>query len=179
MPKRIRIRRRRAPLLLPVFLSSLCAGCLNPFAPELKKSPDSSLLITEQKNPEQVLQNFKYAYTFKDSLLYANLLDSSFVFVYFDPNADPSGRFVSWGRDVDLRTTARLFRSFNVIDLTWNSTIYSFQEGDAGELSKSFSLNLVGEEVDVKISGNAVFSFRKCPYDSTWRITRWKDESEF
>ena len=65
-----------------IFLSN----CFNPFAPKLVDSLKLDLLITEQETPEEVLQNFKYAYTFKDSSLYSNLLDSSFVFLYFDPN---------------------------------------------------------------------------------------------
>ena len=90
--------------------------CLNPFAPKLHEGEESELIITDQKTPEEVLQNFQYAYTFKDSLLYSDLLDSSFVFVFFDPNQGTSGMFVSWGRDVDLQTTGRLFRNFDVID---------------------------------------------------------------
>ena len=154
-------------------------GCINPFAPRLREGEEGELLVTEQKTPEQVLQNFDYAYTFKDSLLYADLLDSSFVFVYFDPNATPSGRFESWGREVDLRTTGRLFRAFDIIDLTWGSTVYYLDEGDYVELSKSFRLNLVSESGDFHVSGHAVFTFRLCPWDGKWRIVRWKDESEF
>ena len=153
--------------------------CLNPFAPKLHEGEESELIITEQKTPEEVLQNFQYAYTFKDSLLYSNLLDSSFVFVFFDPNQGTSGMFVSWGRDVDLQTTGRLFRNFDIIDLHWNSTIYSFEEENTAELSKSFYLNLSGAFADFRISGNAIFSFRKCSFDDKWRITRWKDETEY
>jgi len=70
--------------------------CFNPFAPKLEDAGNQNLIITEQKTPEEVLQNFKYAYVFKDSVLYSDLLDSSFVFIYFDPNEGSSGRFVSW-----------------------------------------------------------------------------------
>ena len=161
----------------------LLSDCLNPFAPKIEKSLKLEQLITEQKTPEEVLINFKYAYTFKDSSLYSNLLDSSFVFLYFDPNYGSSGRFVSWGRDEDLLTTGRLFRSFNVIDLIWHSTIYSFpdslkEETSFAELSKSFHLNLVNNQETISITGNAIFSFAKNKSDSKWRIVRWKDESD-
>lgn len=135
-------------------------------------------LITDQKTPEDVLTNFKYAYTFKDSALYSEVLDSSFVFVYFDPDYGSSGRFVSWGRDSDLLTTGRLFKSFQVIDLMWHSTIYTFGDSTTFEISKSFRLNLVNEDETILITGNAIFSFQKNPKDEKWRITRWKDESD-
>ncbi|MDZ7264067.1 MAG: hypothetical protein ONB16_05740 [candidate division KSB1 bacterium] len=151
---------------------------MNPFAPRLKESDQNQLIITPQSTPEELLQNFKYAYVFKDSMLYADLLDSSFVFIYFDPNQESSGRFVSWGRDVDLRTTGRLFRNFDVIDLIWNSTIYSFDEDDRAEYSKSFELSLTKDNETISISGNAIFIFQKGPYDNKWRILQWKDESD-
>lgn len=160
------------------FISFSYLSCLNPFAPKLQESLDLSQLITEQKSPDEVLTNFKYAYTFKDSSLYADLLDSSFVFLYFDPNYGSSGRFVSWGRDVDLLTTGRLFRNFTVIDLIWHSTIYSFEEENFSEMSKSFQLSLVNDQESINISGNAIFSFVKNEKDEKWRIVRWKDESD-
>jgi len=151
--------------------------CFNPFAPKIDQSGGESLVITEQQSPEEVLQNFVYAYTFKDSLVYANLLDSSFVFVYFDPNLGSSGRFVSWGRDVDLRTTGRLFKNFETITLIWNTTIYQIENDNTAEHSKTLQLNLFGKSGDFNLSGNAIFNFKLSPYDKKWRITRWKDES--
>ena len=156
----------------------ICVNCLNPFAPKLVDSNNEDLIVTEQKTPDQVLQNFKYAYVFKDSVLYSELLDSSFVFIYFDPNIESSGRFVSWGRDIDLKTTGRLFRNYDVIDLIWNSTIYSFSEEDRAEYSKSFYLSLIKNNETLNISGNAIFIFKKSEYDEKWRISQWKDESD-
>ena len=160
----------------------LIVGCFNPFAPKLEKSGRSDLIITGQSTHQEVLQNFQYAYVFKDSLLYAELLDSSFVFIYFDPNQEPSGRFVSWGRDVDLRTTGRLFRNFNIIDLIWNSTIvdtvYTINGEFRAETYRTFNLSLVKTEETLNITGTAIFNFKKCDYDNKWRITLWKDESD-
>jgi len=152
--------------------------CFNPFAPKLDRTSSTDLVLTEQRTPEEVLQNFVYAYTFKDSLVYADLLDSSFVFVYFDPNLGGSGRFVSWGRDVDLKTTGRLFRSFETITLLWNSTVYEIKQENQVELSKTLQLNLYGAAGDYSLSGDAIFNFKKNAYDDKWRITRWKDESQ-
>jgi hypothetical protein len=155
--------------------------CFNPFAPKLDNLNAPSIVITAQRSPDDVLQNFVYAYTFKDSLVYADILDSSFVFVYFDPNIESSGRFVSWGRDVDLKTTGRLFKRYETITLTWNSTIYAdttFVDTTMTEieLSKTLQLNLFGKNDEYSFSGSAVFNFKPCE-DKKWRITRWKDES--
>ncbi len=165
-----------------IIVLSLIVSCFNPFAPKLEKLGRSDLIITGQATPQEVLQNFQYAYVFKDSILYAELLDSSFVFIYFDPNQEPSGRFVSWGRDVDLRTTGRLFHNFNIIDLIWNSTIVDtiyFVNGDSlAETYRSFNLSLAKTEETLNITGIAIFNFKKCDYDKKWRITLWKDESD-
>jgi len=162
---------------LSIALGVFLWGCLNPFAPKVQTLGDSELIITQQKTPEEVLQNFRYAYVFKDSLLYSDLLDSNFIFVYFDPGLGTSGQFVSWGRDLDLKTTGRLFRQFDVIDLVWNSTVYTNVQEFTADLSKSFDLTLITGDEDFRITGNAVFSFRKSPYDHKWRIVRWRDES--
>jgi hypothetical protein len=168
----------RVPWVLVVGIAGVvCLRCLNPFSPRLDKSIGASDIVTNQANPGEVLQNFKIAYTFRDSLLYSDLLDTGFVFVYFDPDAGTSGNYVSWGRDVDLTATGRLFRHFTVIDLVWNTTLYEFNEEDRGELSRTFNLTLAGTDSDYHLSGRAVFSFRKCA-DSRWRITRWKDETD-
>jgi len=165
-------------LTLIIILVSSAISCKNPFAPKLLLNQTATdLIITEQKTPQEVLQNFRYAYIFKDSLLYSDLLDSSFVFVYFDPNIGTSGQFVSWGRDLDLQTTGRLFRRFDVIDLVWNSTIYESVQLTTGQITKSFNLTMIAKDEDIRISGAAVFSFRKSPVSEKWRILKWKDES--
>jgi hypothetical protein len=153
-------------------------SCFNPFAPQLTRSLESvDLIITQQQSPEEVLQNFKVSYIFRDSLLYSDLLDTAFIFAYYDPEAGTSGQIVSWNRDTDLRTTGRLFRHFHVIDLVWNSTITENINENTGEMSKQFDLTLVSDETDYHVTGRAVFSFRKC-WDNRWRITHWDDVSE-
>ena len=171
----------RIHLLYILVLLGLTSHCFNPFAPKLDNTGNPSIVITDQRSPDEVLQNFLYAYTFKDSLVYADLDDSSFVFVYFDPNIGSSGRFVSWGRDVDLKTTGQLFRNAETINLTWNSTIYqdtTYIDTTIAsiELSKTLQLNLFGKFGEYSFSGSAIFNFRECE-DDKWRITRWKDES--
>jgi len=164
-------------ILLPGVLIFL-TGCLNPFAPELDNGSLSGELITEQKSPEEVLINFKYSYTFKDSLLYAGLLDSAFVFQYFDPEQGPSGLFVSWTRETDLRTTGSLLRTFDIINLEWLNTVYALREGEDEILAKSFRLDLSSADFSFTASGFAIFTFRFNQQDRKWRIVRWVDESQ-
>jgi hypothetical protein len=161
-----------------IVTSLMGTACWNPFAPKLTQSLESStLVVTGQQSPAEVLQNFKVAYTFRDSLLYSDLMDTAFQFVYFNADEETSGRFESWGRDVDLRITGRMFRHFQVLDLVWKATLFEFRNDTTGEMSKGFDLTLVAEDFDYKLSGKAVFSFRKC-LDNKWRIIRWKDDSD-
>ncbi len=167
---------RREALLIGALLFFL--GCVNPFAPALDHGNLTGDLITEQRTPEEVLTNFKYSYTFKDSLLYADVLDSSFVFQYFDPEQGPSGLFVSWTRETDLRTTGGLLRTFDIINLEWLNTVYSLREGEEEILAKSFRLDLSSADFSFTASGFAIFTFRFNHQDRKWRIVRWVDESQ-
>lgn len=153
-------------------------GCNNPFAPKLTKALTSNdLVVTKQTTPEEVLQNFKIAYTFRDSLLYSNVLDTTFIFSYFDPDEATSGQMVSWGREEDLLTTGRMFRHFQVADLVWNETISESEGETISEMSRGFDLTLVDEKNSYRISGRATFVFKK-GNDEKWRIQRWKDFSD-
>lgn len=137
----------------------------------------ADLVITAQKTPEEVLQNFKVAYTFRDSLLYSDLLDTSFIFKYYNSDKGTSGELETWYKDTDLYITGQLFRHFQIIDLIWNTNLYEWSDEDVGEISRSYSLTLIGEDVDHKLSGRATFSFKK-GIDQRWRITDWKDDSD-
>jgi hypothetical protein len=161
----------------------LGSSCLNPFAPALDNELAGDL-ITGQATPEEALTNFKYAYIFKDSLLYSNLLDSSFVFQYFDPEQGASGIFVSWTREVDLKTTGRLLRTFDAINLEWLNTIATDTLRDVEgnikniSLSKSFQLDLASSGARFSVNGFALFTFRQSPSDGKWRIVLWVDKSD-
>lgn len=152
-------------------------GC-NPFAPKLANDIGQSNVITDQQTPEEVLQNFKYSYTFKDSLLYSDVLEKSFVFEFFDPNLPPSGAFVTWGRDIDLKTTGRLFREFDVIDLVWLNTLFEESENGLERRFIRFNMSLFGSNLNFIVTGTAIFTFEFNEEDNKWRIVRWKDESD-
>lgn len=165
------------PFIL-ITLAFFHLSCVNPFAPKLDDGSLTSELITEQRNPDEVLTNFRYAYTFKDSLLYSNVLDSAFVFQYFDPEQGPSGLFISWTRETDLRTTGRLLRSFDVINLEWLNTIYTITEGEDETQARSFRLDLASSDFSFSVSGFAIFTFHRNPRDGKWRLLRWVDQSD-
>jgi hypothetical protein len=160
-------------------------SCLNPFAPALDKSNLAADLITDQSTPEKTLSNFKFAYIFRDSLLYANVLDSSFVFRYFDPDEGASGLFISWTREVDLKVTGRLLRTFDAINLEWLNTVGQADtlrnpEGKIQSISfaKSFQLNLASSGFQFSVGGFALFTFRQNKTDGKWRLVLWEDKSD-
>lgn len=156
----------------------LVSACFNPFAPKLADSLTSNdLVVTSQKTPDEVLQNFKIAYTFRDSLLYSGVLDTTFIFSYFDPDEATSGQMVSWGREVDLLITGRMFRHFQVMDLVWNETISESEGETRRTMTRGYDLTMVDEKASYRISGRATFVFRKGK-EERWRIQRWNDISE-
>jgi len=171
-------------ILLLLFLTSACG---NPFAPLLTdKNLSKNLLLTEQHTPEDVLINFAYAYNFKDSLVYSDLLDSSFLFISKNFATDPVTN-LTWGRDVDLKTTNGLFRHFQTINLVWDGTIFPHflnQEHTLKEITKTFKLTLDGGVEVPTVTGEALFIFKKKqinPPDTSgiWKIIRWEDRSTF
>ncbi len=91
----------------------------NPFSPDYKDLED--YISTESNTTiNGLINNFAYSYSFKDSFLYETLLDSSFIFKF-----NNNGVYESWNKDEDLRITKRMFRSFDQLELTFNS---SFEE---------------------------------------------------
>jgi len=165
----------------------LLVRCINPFAPSLTdNSGAQNQILTEQKTPEEVLINFSYAYNFKDSLVYSDLLDSSFLFISKNFATDPVTN-ISWGRDVDIKTTVGLFHHFQTLNLIWEATVYARflnDEHTQKEIKKSFKLTLDGGIEFPPISGEALFIFKKRianPPDTSgiWKITRWEDLSRF
>lgn len=172
---------KRHYFILLIIYVWLLLHCTNPFAPKAIKSLKLDQLITDQKTPEDVLTNFKFAYTFKDSTLYSNLVDTLFEFEFYDPNYGSSGADRTFNRDDDLAATGSLFRNFDIIDLTWNSTIYSMIDSttNTAEISKSFRLSLINQNTTFNITGNAIFTFKRRTKDGIWRIIHWKDNSEY
>ncbi len=169
----------RILLLLPVMLTAF--GC-NPFAPRLDEELNSvAEILTGQETPQEVMTNFEYAYNFKDSLVYSDLLDSAFIFVSKNYSTDPVTDII-WGRDTDIRTTVRLFRHFQTIRLNWGGTIREiFLDDDSTrvELKQVFQLTFDGGREVPTLNGEALFILQRKPGETIWRIIRWEDLSTF
>jgi hypothetical protein len=155
--------------LLTIFIS-----CENIFSPKLDLSTPTSIL-TDQKTVEGLFQNFKYAYTFKDTTVYGNLLTEDFIFIYRDYE---SGFDVSWDRATDMRTTNGLFQSAQKLDIVWNNII--FQGGDSlvQNVKRSFNLTITFNPSDIaRLNGFVDMNLRRSSADAVWKIQRWRDES--
>ena len=165
-------------LIMIPFIASLTAGCSNPFAPGLDTSAEESLsILGDQRTIEGVFRNFQYAYTFKDSTIYGQLLDPNFAFVYRDYD---NGIDVSWGRDEDMRTTFGLFMNAQNLDLTWNNTVSFSGDSLTANVTRSFSMNVTFNPNDIiRVNGYANFTVARPSQQSIWKIVRWRDESNF
>jgi len=124
-----------------------------------------------------VFQNFQYSYSFKDTLIYGELISSDFVFTYRDYE---QGFDVSWARDEDVRTTDGLFKNVERLDLIWNNIVLSTIDSLNANIVRSFNLNITFNPTDVvRVDGRVNLSLRKNPDTEKWQITRWIDESNF
>ncbi|NLO18559.1 MAG: hypothetical protein GX121_01555 [Ignavibacteria bacterium] len=149
----------------------------NPFAPRLAEDIVDINIISDQKTVEGVFDNFRYAYIFKDSLVYCNLLADDFVFVYrnYDQGVD-----ISWGRDEDMRTTAGLFQASQTLDLVWNDAILSIGDSLNKDLWRGFNLSIVFSPSDiVNVQGRANFRLTRNLEKDIWQISKWRDESNY
>ncbi|KAA0211557.1 hypothetical protein FBQ84_02010 [Ignavibacteria bacterium CHB1] len=149
-------------------------SCDNIFSPRIDNSSSSSI-ITDQKTIEGVFQNFKYAYTFKDTLVYGNLLADDFIFIYRDY---VKGYDVSWDRQTDMKTTNGLFQNSQRLDIIWNNIVY--QQGDSLNVSvkRSFNLSITFNPSDiVLLNGFVDMTLSRPTVDDKWMINKWRDES--
>lgn len=155
--------------------------CSNPFAPKLDDGEGAvSTILTDQKTPQDVMKNFAFAYNFRDSLVYSDLIDSTFLFISKNYATNPVTD-LKWGRETELKTTAGLFRSYQTINLVWSSTIFEdFTNTDSSEveLKQLFQLTFNGGNIIPTLNGEALFLLRKNG-DGVWKITRWEDKAAF
>ncbi len=150
-------------------------SCNNPFAPSIDDSPNSSgALISDQKTVDGVFQNFLYAYTFKDTTIYGELIDPEFIFSFRDYDV---GVDISWGRDDEMRVTQGLFKNSQDLDLRWNN-IVSITE-DSTNIVRSFDLTITFNPTDIILVDGRVNLTLVKGADKKWRIKTWIDESNF
>lgn len=169
-----------AVLLTCGLLVALSFTCKNPFAPGLDTAPAS--LSCDPSSPEGIFQCLRVAYTFRDTSVYAPLLDDSFVFVYRD--YENGGIDVTWGRDTELRTTYGLFQNAQRLDLIWNNIVSSSVDTSTTakriNYVRGFNLTITFNPSSIeRIGGYANLTFEQATTTSPWKIVRWRDESNF
>ena len=149
-------------------------SCVNPFAPKIDYTLGQAKgLISDQLNVDGVFQNFQYAYTFKDTLIYSQLLNKNFTFNYRDYDI---GADISWGRDEEMKVSSGLFQNSQRLDLVWNN-INSMTD-DSSRIVRSFNLTITFNPTDIiYIDGRVDLTLIK--ENNKWKILRWVDESNF
>ena len=149
-------------------------SCVNPFAPKIDETlGEAKGLISDQLNVDGVFTNFQYAYTFKDTLIYSQLLNKNFTFSYRDYDL---GADISWGREEEMTTCSGLFQNTQRLDLIWNN-INSIS-GDSSHIVRSFNLTITFNPTDIiYIDGRVNLTLAK--ENNKWKILRWVDESNF
>ncbi len=160
--------------ILPIAFVVFVAACTNPFAPKLDDGNTSTeSLLSDRTNIEGVFKNLQYAYTFKDTLIYGELLNDEFVFTYrdYDQQVD-----VSWGRTEEMKVTHGLFQNTERLDLVWNNIILINE--DSTNIIRSFNLTITFNPSDIRfVDGRVNMNLKKT--NSKWQIVTWVDESNF
>jgi len=160
-----------------VFSPLVWTAC-NPFAPALEEGNPFGDLLGDPTTIEGFFTNFRNAYELRDLSLYEPLLDSSFTFVYTDFDAQVDRE---WGFAQDLESTRRLFQNASTIRLQWNQIIAQDVLVRLVEqrIVRSFNLTVTLEQGDVfRTDGNVNFHLAREDSLSSWRLRRWRDESE-
>ncbi len=164
--------------LIALLLALHTIGCTNPFAPRLEPQLRPSLTtLGDQRTIAGVFQNIQYAYTYRDTLIYGNLLHPDFQFRYY--NAERATD-VTFNRDEEIRTTYNIFKGADLIDLQWN-TILS-QDGDSllVDITRSYTMKFGIKASDViRIDGRATLRLIRNSPDQVWLIRSWRDDSNF
>ena len=163
-------------LVVLLFASTLTIfySCENIFAPKLDNTNSSSIL-TDQKTIEGLYQNFRYAYTFKDTSVYSELLSSDFTFIYRDYE---SGFDVSWDKPTDMKTTSGLFNNTQKLEVIWNNIVY--QDGDSliTNVRRSFNLTITFNPSDIThLYGFVDMKMTRPTANDKWQIIYWRDET--
>lgn len=154
-------------------------SCTNPFAPKEVFYSNNNGLISNQKTVNGVFDNFRYAYLFKDTLVYGNLLAPDFVFSYHDYEL---GNVKTLNRQEDMVATSGLFQAAQSLDLFWNEIAISVSSPDPlkTDISRSFSLTIVFNPTDVvKIQGRVNLRLVREEIGKQWKISMWQDESNY
>ena len=154
------------------------AGC-NPFAPSLEEGDPFAGLFGDPTTLDGYFTSFKSAYELRDLALYEPLLDSSFIFIYYDFDAQVERQ---WGFAEELESTRRLFENARSVQLQWNQVISQnvLQVGREAHVVRSFNLSITLDTGDIfRGDGNVNFLLVRPDTAAAWQLHRWRDESEF
>jgi hypothetical protein len=176
------MRRLPAFLLIPALASLpalLFLAACNPFAPALEEGNPFGDLLGDPKTIEGFFTNFQNAYELRDLSLYEPLLDSAFLFIWHDFDAQVDRE---WGFSQELESTRRLFQNASLIRLQWNQILTQdlTNENRDARVIRPFNLTITLETGDVfRGDGNVNFMLVRADTSEAWKLRRWRDESEF
>ncbi len=162
-------------LLVCVFVGF---GC-NPFAPSLEEGDPFGDLLGDPTTIDGFFTNFRNAYELRDVSLYETLLDSSFIFVYYDFDAQVERE---WAFAQELESTRRLFDNASMISLRWNQILSQVEtdDGRGARIVRPFNLTIALEGGEAfRGDGNVNFQLVRADTSAAWKLLRWRDESEF
>lgn len=163
--------------LLIILTIFIIYSCTNPFAPKLADKEGRSSILGDQRTLDGLFENFRYAYIFKDTVVYGNLLNDDFRFIFrnYDKGIDES-----WSRTEEMMTTSRLFLASKSIDLTWNDVTTAIGDTSLMDISRAFNLTIVFSATDVvNLFGRVNMRISRKNTQEVWRISQWRDESNF
>jgi len=143
---------------------------VNPFAPELGDTGGSQ--IPNAGTIGGMLELFEYAYNNHDSLIYSQILDSAFVFQYYDA---ANSMYDQWYRNTDLKATAGLFNNFQQINLNWYNLPAEDWNFDMEDSLKQVLVNFSLILDNTILNGFARFDCYKKP-GSQFKLMAWKDD---
>jgi hypothetical protein len=159
-------------------LAAIVASCTNPFAPRLEPElvPPSSVL-GDQRFVDGVFQNIRYAYNYRDTLIYGSLLHRDFEFRYYNTDR---GTDVTFNRDEEMRITSNLFKSSDQIDLQWNDILAEDGDSLTYNVTRSYHLKLILQANEVfRVDGRATLRLVRTSPNDVWMIRVWRDDSNF
>jgi hypothetical protein len=150
-------------------------ACTNPFAPGLDNSPAEG--SCDPTTVDGIFRCFQNAYTFRDTLAFGQLLAGDFVFVYRDYDV---GIDVTWGRDDEMRATYGLFRNSQNLDLIWNTYVTLVETDTTATAVRGFNLTVTFNPSSIdRVDGYANITFKRPSSGAPWKISLWRDESNY
>src|SRR5688500_9505085 len=168
----------RLTILASLALVVFAIGCTNPFAPRLEPELEpSSSVLGDQRTVDGVFQNIRYAYNYRDTLIYGNLLHRDFEFRYYNTDR---GTDVTFNRDEEMRITSNLFKNSDQVDLQWNDILSEDGDSLSYNVTRSYhlKLNLQASEV-FRVDGRATLRLVRNSPNDVWLIRVWRDDSNF